>query len=61
LPDPSGVLEGDGARMRHVKFRAVDEVARATWLEAYLHAALARAGLDEDTGDSRTVVRPRHP
>jgi hypothetical protein len=59
LPDPAGVLEGDGARMRHVKFRAVDEVAGATWLDAYLRAALTRAGLDEHTGDGRSVVRPR--
>ena len=59
LPDPAGVLEGNGARMRHVKFRAVDEVAGATWLEAYLRAALAQAGLDEQTGDGRSLVRPR--
>jgi hypothetical protein len=47
--------------MRHVKFRAIDEVAGATWLEAYLRAALARAGLDEDIGHGRSVVRPRRP
>jgi hypothetical protein len=59
LPDPDGVLEGDGARMRHVKFRRVDEVAQAAWLDAYLRAALARAGLDGQTGDGQTIVRPR--
>jgi hypothetical protein len=59
LPDPASVLEGDGARMRHVKFRVVDQVADATWLEGYLRAALARAGLDEHTGDGRSIIRPR--
>ena len=59
LPDPAGVLEGDGARMRHVKFRAVEEVAGATWLEAYLHAAVALAGLGQDTGDGQSIIRPR--
>jgi uncharacterized protein DUF1801 len=61
LPDPSAVLEGDGARMRHVKFRAVSEIAGATWLDPYVRAALAQAGLDEDTGDGQSVIRPRRP
>lgn len=60
LPDPAGVLEGNGIRMRHVKFRTIDEVTGATWLEAYIRAALAQAGLDEDSGDAQTVIRPRH-
>ena len=59
LPDPAGVLEGDGARMRHVKFRSVEEVDSATWLDAYLRAALAQGGLDEDAGDGQSIVRPR--
>jgi len=60
LPDPAGVLEGNGIRMRHVKFRTVDEITGATWLEAYIRAALAQAGLNEDSGDAQTVIRPRH-
>ena len=56
LPDPAGVLEGNGIRMRHVKFRTVDEVTGATWLEAYIRAALAQAGLNEDSGDAQSVI-----
>ncbi len=59
LPDPAGVLEGNGIRMRHVKFRTVDEVTGSTWLGAYIRAALAQAGLKEDTGDAQSVIRPR--
>lgn len=28
LPDPAGLLEGTGAKMRHVKVRTLDDVAR---------------------------------
>ena len=37
LPDPSGLLEGSGKRMRHVKLRpgvAIDEVALAALIRA---------------------------
>jgi hypothetical protein len=59
LSDPAGMLEGDGARMRHVKFRTVDAVAAASWFDAYLVAALDHAGLDAGIGDGQTIVRPR--
>ena len=59
LPDPAGVLEGNGARMRHVKFRATDEVTGATWLEPYLRTAMVQAGLDAHSGDGQCLIRPR--
>lgn len=41
LPDPEGLLEGAGARLRHVKVRTVEEAERAG-LRALLAVALAR-------------------
>ena len=40
LPDPDGLLEGSGARMRHVKVRSLDMVAAAP-IRALLEAAVA--------------------
>ena len=40
LPDPEGLLEGTGARLRHVKVRTVEEAERPA-LRALLAAALA--------------------
>jgi hypothetical protein len=59
LDDPSKVLDGDGAAMRHVKFRTVDEVARARWLDTYLEAALFKAAMARSLGDAQTEVRIR--
>ena len=59
LEDPSKVLDGDGSAMRHVKFRSVDEVARARWLDDYLEAALSKASMARTVGDAQTEVRSR--
>ena len=40
LPDPDGLLEGTGARLRHVKVRSVEDAARPA-LRALLDAAVA--------------------
>jgi hypothetical protein len=56
LPDPLGVLSGTGIRIRHVSFRSVDEVG-AEWIDGYLAAALAHAGLDATMGDRGTTIR----
>lgn len=40
LPDPHGLLEGSGAKMRHVKVRSVDEAAHPA-LRELVAAALA--------------------
>jgi hypothetical protein len=59
LQDPAGVFEGDGAAMRHVKFESVGQIRQATWLDGYLGAALAGAGLGLNMGDAQTEVRAR--
>jgi hypothetical protein len=41
LPDPAGLLEGTGARMRHVKVRSLDDVARPE-LRALVAAGVER-------------------
>ena len=41
LPDPEGLLEGTGAKMRHVKIRTLEDAAHAG-LRPLIHAALAR-------------------
>ena len=40
LPDPKGLLEGTGAKMRHVKIRSLEEAERPA-VRALLKAALA--------------------
>lgn len=40
LPDPEGLLEGTGARLRHVKVRSLEDAARPA-LRALLDAAVA--------------------
>lgn len=56
LDDPLNVLQGTGSRIRHVTFRSV-EALQATWLDDYLHAALANADLSFGMGDGGTTVR----
>jgi hypothetical protein len=56
VPDPQGVLQGTGARIRHATFAAVDDVD-APWLEAYLRAAVTQAGLTTAMGDRATTIR----
>ncbi len=43
LADPEGILEGTGARLRHVKVRTI-EAADAAAITAMLEAALAERG-----------------
>ena len=56
LDDPARVLSGTGARIRHVTCRSLDDVA-APWVDDYVRAALAHAGLDSSMGDGGTTVR----
>jgi hypothetical protein len=56
LTDPLGVLTGTGRRIRHVSFRSSSDVG-AAWIEEYVAAALAQAGLDAHMGDGGTTVR----
>jgi hypothetical protein len=56
LDDPLAVLAGTGSRIRHVTFHAVADVD-AEWVDEYLAAALAQAGLDNGMGDHGTTIR----
>jgi len=56
LADPFRILSGTGARIRHVSFHAVADVD-AEWVDEYLAAALAQAGLDRGMGDRGTTIR----
>jgi hypothetical protein len=40
LPDPTGIMEGTGARMRHVKVRSVEDAGRAA-IRSLLKQALS--------------------
>jgi hypothetical protein len=54
--DPLRILQGNGARIRHVSFGSVSEVG-AAWVDDYLRAALAQAGVVSSAGDGGTTVR----
>ena len=56
LDDPQAVLGGTGSRIRHVSFHTVADVG-AEWVDDYLAAALAQAGLDRGMGDHGTTIR----
>ena len=56
LADPLGILAGSGSRIRHVSFFSAGDVG-AAWIEQYLTAALAHAGVTTDAGDRGTTVR----
>ncbi len=56
LDDPLGILEGAGARIRHVTFRTQAET-KAKWIDDYLRRAMANAGMTPDAGDRGTTIR----
>jgi len=44
LPDPAGIMEGTGKKLRHVKIRSVEDAARPA-IRALIEAALAELRL----------------
>ena len=52
LPDPEGILEGEGSQIRHIKLHTLEDVARPS-IAAYLRTALAMADV-EDAADRVT-------
>lgn len=56
LDDPLRILVGSGARIRHVSFRSLDDVA-AGWVADYLRAAVANIGVTPGMGDAGTTIR----
>jgi len=55
LPDPHGVLRGDGQWMRHIQIRSLAELERPE-LRAFLRAACAEADHVPAPGQKRTVL-----
>jgi hypothetical protein len=56
LPDPNGVLEGEGKAMRHIKFKNLDDLERP-YVRRYIHAAMERAAPAGTRGTGKSVVK----
>jgi len=57
LPDPGGVLQGDGKVMRHIKFSSMDELAKP-FVRRYIQAAIEQvSGAAEEGGTGKTVIK----
>jgi hypothetical protein len=59
LPDPNGVLEGEGKKMRHIKFASELDLERP-FVRRYIQAAIGQIGLPADGGTGRSAVRSAH-
>jgi hypothetical protein len=59
LPDPNGVLEGEGKAMRHIKFRSQSDLERP-FVRRYIQASLEQLGeAASKAGPGKTVVKSR--
>jgi len=56
LPDPNGVLEGEGKAMRHIKFRSQRDVERP-FVRRYLQAAIEQAAPGGAVGTGKSIVK----
>ena len=56
LPDPNRVLEGDGKRLRHIKFRSRHDVERP-FVRRYIQAALEDAAPAGVRGSGKSVIK----
>lgn len=57
LPDPNGLLEGDGKAMRHIKFANPEDVD-CPFVRRYIRTAMEMAGqAGEMRGNGQSVVR----
>ena len=56
LPDPNGVLEGEGKAMRHIKFRSQRDVERPL-VRRYLQAAIEQAAPVGVIGTGKSIVK----
>ena len=57
LPDPNGVLEGEGKAMRHIKFRSIAELER-NYVRRYIRASIEQLGGEASAGGTgKSVVR----
>jgi hypothetical protein len=60
LPDPGGVLRGDGAWMRHIQVKSADDLSRPE-LRALVRAACAEADHSPSGGRVTSVVKRGKP
>src|ERR1700691_5029184 len=56
LSDPNGVLEGDGKKMRHIKFRSRRDVERP-FVRRYIRAAMEAVAPTGAPGTGRSAVK----
>jgi hypothetical protein len=57
LPDPNGVLEGDGKTMRHIKFASQRDVERS-FVRRYIRASIEQLGEAASTGGTgKSVIK----
>ena len=56
LPDPSGVLEGDGKNMRHIKFASLEDVERS-FVRRYIRTAMEQAAPAGTRGSGKSMVK----
>jgi len=57
LPDPNGVLEGDGKAMRHIKFASQRDLERP-FVRRYIHASIEQLG-ENGAGTGKSIVKRR--
>ena len=56
LPDPNGVLEGEGKAMRHIKFASERDLERP-FVRRYIRAAMEQTGAPAEGGTGRSSVK----
>jgi hypothetical protein len=56
LPDPNGVLEGEGKKMRHIKFASEGDLERP-FVRRYIQAAMEQVGAPAGAGTGKSQVK----
>ena len=56
LPDPNGVLEGDGKTMRHIKFTSRRDLERP-FVRRYIQASMEQTAPPGTRGTGKSVVK----
>jgi hypothetical protein len=56
LPDPNGVLEGEGKAMRHIKVASLRDLGRP-FVRRYIRTAIEQAVPDGTRGTGKSVVK----
>jgi len=56
LPDPNGMLEGEGKTMRHIKFASEPDLDRP-FVRRYIRAAIEQVGALPGSGNGKSLVK----